>query len=73
MITKNGGGFEERGIYAWTLRRLTYGESKAFIEHLIAGNWLKKEVNNDGTWLVFGSAYKRTTPRNPDGQDQEPL
>jgi hypothetical protein len=72
MITLNGGGLPERGVYQWSLRRLTYGESRQFIDHLIAGNWLSREVNNSEAWLIFGSAHKSATePRrsSPEGTE----
>jgi hypothetical protein len=64
LITKNNGGMPERAVFQWSLRRLTLGETKAFIDQLLAAGWLTREVDGSETWVTFGTAYAPSTHKN---------
>jgi Protein of unknown function (DUF3987) len=59
MISKNGGGIPEPAAYSFTLRYMTYGETKQFFDHLIVSKWLVKEVDGRNEWLKIGPAAER--------------
>ena len=63
MIRKNNGGIPERAAYQFTLRYMSYGETKAFFDHCTASNLLGREVSQGQSWLVLGPSA--ATPQNP--------
>lgn len=59
MMTKSNGGIPERAAYQFTLRYMSYGETKQFLDHLTAGGILGREVESGTTWIVFGPEWHK--------------